>query len=59
MSHRTSDENQKSLFMNWLGEHGSRVMKVVLCLHPHQRGVPGPRGGDSARGLAVLAEIRG
>jgi RNA polymerase sigma-70 factor (ECF subfamily) len=29
MSHRTSDEDQTSLFMTWLGEHGSRVMKVA------------------------------
>jgi hypothetical protein len=32
------DEDQESLFMNWLGEHGSSLITVAR-LHPHQQGM--------------------
>lgn len=45
------DEDQKSLFLTWLGEHGSSVMKVARVLRTQYE----PRRQES---LTLLASLR-
>ncbi len=51
------DEDQKSLFMNWLGEHGSSVMKVARAYTLTSEECQDLAQEILLSGMAVLAKV--
>ncbi len=51
------DEDQKSIFTNWLEEHGSSVMKVARAYTLTSEESPGSRSGNLASSVAVAIAI--